>query len=470
VTASRGGALTSVPAHAAIVALAFLAGYAIDVGGGFIKEDALWILRSRIETPADLSKLITDTGGFFRPVVALSFAANYWMFGSNPLGYGWTNLVLAAGAALAVFSLARALTLSPAASALAGSLWILNFHGINMAVLWLSGRTALLLVVFAVLAAVAAARDRPVVACAFAFLAMASKEEGVLLPVVLIALVCLRPDRAPVRRGIAFTAGLIVVTAVYAALRTASNADTPINAPAFYRFTLSLDTLRTNIVEYADRALTLPAIVTIIALAVAGRRPALDRRHRRLIGLAALWFVLGFGLTVFLPVRSSLYVLFPSVGAVLAAAIVVERSCDGVSSRRMQALAALAFVLPLTFVPIYWARNDRWSELGDISRQVVAAFRELAVAAPPRWEVVMIDSAADRSNIAAALGWAVPDVVELTTGKRPRVWITPPPPELGTGWAVMAPSTADAILALSGKAIVRVPASSWKPALAGEFQ
>ena len=64
--------------------------------------------------------------------------------------------------------------------------------------MWISGRTALLLTLFAVLAAIAAARGRPAAAALLAFAAMLSKEEAVLLPVALLVILALAaPERLP---------------------------------------------------------------------------------------------------------------------------------------------------------------------------------------------------------------------------------------------------------------------------------
>ena len=93
--------------------------------------------------------------------------------------------------AAAIACLARVLQLPTGACLFAAGVWLMNFHGINMAVLWISGRTALLLTLFAVLAAIAAARGRPAAAAILAFAAMLSKEEAVLLPVVLIVILAL---------------------------------------------------------------------------------------------------------------------------------------------------------------------------------------------------------------------------------------------------------------------------------------
>jgi hypothetical protein len=461
--------VTRVSVHALVVAAVFLAGYAADVGRGFIKEDATWILRSRLDTPASLSRLLTDTGGFFRPVVALSFAANYRMFGRRPAGYGWTNLLLAGAIGLALFRLAVALGLPPGAALLAASAWLLNFHGINMAVIWLSGRTALLLILFATLAATEAARGRVLTTCFFAFLAALSKEEGVCLPVILLGVLWLAADGRLERRHAALAAGLAIVMVLYFVLRARSDAQTPSNAPAFYRFTLAPDVLAKNVAEYADRALTLPAAITLIGLAIGGVRPRLDRRDRNLMILGAVWIASGFALTIFLPVRSSLYALFPSVGAALVCAAALAAAWPRMPPARQSVLSVLALIVPLTFVPAYWARNDRWTDLADVSRNLTATFGDLSSAAPADWRVIVIDEPQNRSNIAAALGWTLQDAVELATGRRPHVWLTPPPPDASPADTVVTPATYDAIFELRGGRTVRVSPANWTPAAAGEM-
>jgi hypothetical protein len=65
--------------------------------------------------------------------------------GSAPRGHGFTNLALYVGCILAVWALARALNLSMESATMAGVLWGVNPHGINMALVWISGRTSLCL-------------------------------------------------------------------------------------------------------------------------------------------------------------------------------------------------------------------------------------------------------------------------------------------------------------------------------------
>jgi len=453
---------------AAVLTLVFLVSHGADVGKGFVKEDAAWVMQSRVGTVDDLSRVVTRTSGFFRPVVALSFALNYWMFGGNPLGYGWTNLLLAAATGFGIYVLARSLALPPGGALLAVGLWILNFHGINVAVLWLSGRTALLLVLFAVLAAVATARNRLLLACVLALLAMGSKEEGVLLPIALLSILVLHPG-GPVtrRRVLTFGAGLVTVWIVYAALRMQSDAMTPVNAPAFYTFAGSGWSPLRNLTEYADRSLTFPLAVTIVALATAGSLPRLTGTELKTIALGTIWLVCGFALTILLPARSSLYVVFPSAGSAIACAVLCTAAWRAMSPKRQAHVALAALLVPVLLVPIHWRRNVRWTELAMLSSEVVAAFTALTDTAPPRWDVIVIDDRSARANIASAL--AIPDAVELAIGRRPHVWLIPPPDDMEPHDWTTPPSNPDAVLALRAGRIVRVPVNEWRPAPAAEW-
>lgn len=449
--------------------LVVLAAYGSDVGRGFIKEDATWVMQSRVSGVQDLSRLLTQSGGFFRPVVGLSFALDHWLFGGEPLGYGWTNLLLAIAGGIAIAALARALSLPKGAALLAAALWILNFHGINIAVLWLSGRTALLLVLFAVLAAVATARNRLVAACLFAFLAMGSKEEGVVLPFVLLALLGLHPTTRPSRgRFGAFVIGFVAVWTAYAVLRMRSDAMTPFTAPPFYTFAAAGWSLSKNLGEYADRSLTFAVGVTVIVLGVAGRLPRLGGEHWRVVAIGGIWLVFGFALTILLPTRSSLYAVFPSVGSAVACAAIIRAAWGDMSPARRSRMAVAALVVPFLLVPVYWRRNVRWTELAAVSRDVVARFADLARIAPrERWEVIVIDDRTTRANIAASV--AIPDAVELSIGKRPHIWMVPPFADMEPKDWVMAPARADAVVALRAGRIVQVPLQEWTPAPATDW-
>jgi hypothetical protein len=427
--------LTATRARSALVfapiAAAVLLIYAPDLGHGFVKDDFAWIARSQASSFADLARLFSRADGFYRPLVGVSFAVNEWVCGLAPLCYGLVNLGLTLVVAAGVYALARTLDLGPGSAGVAASLWVLNWHGIAMAVLWISGRTALLLGVFAVAAALAVLRGWRAAASLACLLALLSKEEAVLLPPVLLASAALRADSGrltlDVRRALGFVLPLGLPLIVYFALRSQTGAYLPSNAPHFYRPTAIPAALGRNVLEYADRAATMAVAVTLAACAVARRWPRPTALERRAIVLGALWCVGGYGLTVFLPVRSSLYAVVPSIGVALAAAAACASPWRDAGTRARQVLVAGAGLVALALVPVHWSRNVRWVAAADVSAATLARVRERAA---PGATVLLRDDPGTRNNLASAFGTLVQDAVRLATdGRTQRAWVEPPPPD-----------------------------------------
>jgi hypothetical protein len=69
------------PVAALALAAVFLAIYVPDVGHGLIKDDFAWIQGSRVADPGALLALFTEHVGFYRPLVAMSFAADHALWG-----------------------------------------------------------------------------------------------------------------------------------------------------------------------------------------------------------------------------------------------------------------------------------------------------------------------------------------------------------------------------------------------------
>jgi len=155
--------------------LVFAGVYLAAAGHGFIKDDFAWILQSRVRDTGDLAGLFVTDNGFYRPMVALTFTVNDWMFGAAPRGYGVTNVLLALLCGASIYMLARAFALSRGAAIMAAALWLLNLQGIRMAALWTSGRTALVLTLAATMAATAVVRGRLGPAVAWTLVALFAK-------------------------------------------------------------------------------------------------------------------------------------------------------------------------------------------------------------------------------------------------------------------------------------------------------
>ncbi|MGH9348482.1 MAG: hypothetical protein ACRD26_14575 [Vicinamibacterales bacterium] len=399
---------------AAILILALCLAYAGDAGHGFIKDDFRWIRETRIDAVSDVPRLLGRTDGFYRPLVSLSFSVSSAAGGLTPRQYGLTNLALLVAAAALVWRLARTLGLAEGPALVAAGAWAFNFHGINMAVLWISGRTALIVTIGALLTAIASVSGRTWLAGACCLLAMLSKEEAVLLP-ILVAAWCAYDAEGPATRRLATAARrawpCFAAMAIYLALRLRTDAFWPADAPAYYRLSAAPSLLAGNLVQYADRALTWPLVVALVMYAASAGKARFDGHARRVVVFGALWIACMFALTVFVPVRSSLYAVLPSAGSALAAGAVASAASRAAPARAGMAMTALA-LLPLLLLPIYWLRNERWTRLADLSSTVLNQVRAAAEREPGR-RIVIVDNPAERFNLDAAFGSLWPDASAL---------------------------------------------------------
>jgi hypothetical protein len=391
-----------------LLSAALLLAYVPDLGHGFVKDDFGWIRGARIESANDAAALLTRHNGFYRPLVSATFALNYAVSGMAPLAYGVTNLALLLACAALLFMVARRLSLPAAPSALAAALWAFNFHGINMAVLWVSGRTALLLSCAGLAATLAVLNGRMMLGGVFCLFAMLSKEEAVVLPFLLACWVY------PARR-LSSLWPLLAALAIYLVLRLQSGAFWPATAPSYYRLTIQPSILFSNALEYLDRGATWPAAVALLVAVAARARPSLAPGERRILALGALWFVFGYAITVSVPVRSSLYAVFPSIGACLAVAGVVAALIRQQPRRALRTLA-VASVIPLLLVPVYRARNVRLVAPADLSATVLRDVERAATPFPAGVRLVLIDDPAARFTLDAAFGGLLPDALALTLG------------------------------------------------------
>jgi len=426
----------------AILSVAWLlfaaAVYLPDVGRGFVKDDFGWVDagRAALRSPADA--LVPSAPGFYRPAIAFTFAADFLLHDVRPRGYGFTNLALYLLCIGAISRLAREAGLSAPAATLAAVVWAVNPHGINMAVVWISGRTSLCVTLFSVLAAIAVVRRRYVWTAVCVGAALASKEEALALPLMLFAWhrLVARDDRdaGSPRDDARLVAALAVPPAIYVAIRMQTGAFLPWSAPSYYRFSFAPALVARNVLEYADRAATIGAIAIALAALAFRLAPAIDRSRLRLLAACAAWCGVGYALTVFLPIRSSLYAVFPSAGAAIGAAAVVESMITRAASRHGAAEGAaalrLAIVLGaslLAMVPVYRARNASYVEPARLSER---ALRAIDAGAPAGRAVIVLHDVDDpMSSFVGAFGTFARDAVRLHSGRDVNVWIEPPPGE-----------------------------------------
>lgn len=424
--------------------------YVPDIGRGFISDDFSWILHSAIRTPSDLWRPFVETPmGFYRPLVSWSFAANHAIAGLWPFGYALMNVLLVCGIAASIVWLCRALGFHWWEGLFAASVWVFNLHGVGMALTWISGRTSLLATLFAVLAAGASTRRRPVVAGAFTMAALLSKEEPVLLPAILASWLFIDRWRAGAATTTALAAAARgawpsgVALGAYLLMRANTAALTPSTAPSYYTLSTSPSVLAPNLLEYADRSLTFAAAVLLLGLLLAVRRTpsaAWFGEHERGVALKGLtWLVLAHALTVLVPVRSDLYACLPSVGTALMAVAAVRPLWQRVPASRQRWAAALALALPLMLAPVYWGRNAFARRDAELSTQVLTRAFEALRDRADLTRVEIYQHAGERPSIGAAFGGGLAPALELGTGRRIEAYVHLTDPS--EPWPVARPQT-----------------------------
>lgn len=244
------------------------------------------------------------------------------------------------------------------------------------------------------------------------------------------------------KRLVILAAGSSAVLMLYLFLRAGAGAMTPSTAPSFYQFTAAPGVVVRNAGEYFDRACTFALGVAVAARLLAGRSVARPPIGRRIWALAAVWYACGYALTTFLPVRSSLYACLPSIAAALLSAAYCSSlwSAGSIAGRR-RCLAAIAIV-PLVCLPVYQARNRRWTDLSRFSSSVLHDLAPQLNSLPPAsWLVLRDDERLERVNLQSAFGTLIPEALALTAGRPIRVWVEPPLP--GAEGAGMIPPCGD---------------------------
>ena len=394
----------------AIVLVAFVAAvYCPDLGRGFVKDDFTWIRTAQAAIAQPSTVILQRDAGFYRPIVTLTFVTDYALHEWDSRGYGWTNLALYILCVAAIVGLGLSIGLSRWAAALSAFLWAINPHGINMALLWLSGRAALLITLFSVVAGIAFVRRRYAMATVPIALALLSKEEAVALPAILLAWMWLRSRECGVPR-IAIAAACVPL-GVYLWMRSLTPAFTLATAPIFYQFTTDPWVLLRNVGEYLDRSGSLVAMAVTIAIVVYRVLPSFDGTDRQALRMMTVWWVGMFAVTMWLPVRSSLYAVCPSVGTAIIGAVILERLRVNAIAGRFVLEPVLAMLL-LAAIPIYQARDRRRVEAARISARTIGTIHSDLAMLAHAGSVVFHDDP-DASSFREAFGDLVSEALRV---------------------------------------------------------
>jgi hypothetical protein len=415
---------SQIPAAIAVAVLfAFI--YAPALGHGFVKDDFRWIAAADVHSAGDVARLFASNVGFYRPLVTTTFAIDRRIWNLDPRGYAVTNLILLLADAGLLFLLARRLLLPGAAALFAVAVWLFNFHGINMALIWISGRTALLLCLFSLAAALAWLRGNRAAAALLALAAMLCKEEAIMLPPLLLLIDVVRGDGHTVnaRRALFQSWPLWAAAAIYLILRSHSGAFGVADAPSYYRLTFDPRVVLKNAAQYLDRGATWALVAAAVMYLLVPRDAMLNDGERRGVRFGVAWFALLFAVTIFVPVRSSLYAVAPSIGSALVAAVFAARARTAVPHRFAIASTVLIAAI-LLLIPVYRTRNRGLVEPADLSAQSLAMMRRAAEDRPPVREIVLLDDRHASVKLDDAFGALAPDAVHLFVSPETDVSVT----------------------------------------------
>ncbi len=254
----------------AILALA-AAVYAPFVGGGLLTDDFVHL--EHLESVRNVEHLVLapDTFDFYRPVTQASLKIETILHPGSWAAFRITNLALHLAVLASAFALSGAALSSRRAAALATLAFALTPKAHPIAVLWLSARGEILMMLWSFFAAIAwirwtrGAGRRWLAGTIVAYgLAILSKEAALLLPFALLFSPGAVRDRGA---RILACAGLLLVGGAAFAWRMQVGAVMPTRAEGFYNFSSTVARWSRNATNYFGRLLPAPvALVLVVAL------------------------------------------------------------------------------------------------------------------------------------------------------------------------------------------------------------
>ena len=182
-------------------------------------------------------------------------------------------------------------------------------------------------------------------------------------------------------------------------------------------------------------------------------RPAIGdvaRRHRRLFWFAIVWWICGFAITMFIPVRSSLYACGPSIGVSIVAAALLHDAWTRLEPLRQRRAIQAGLAIPFLLWPVYHLRNKDLVDATDVSARTMAALRRVAHERGANTTVVLRDDRSRRASIDTALGTGLQEAVDLLVAPTVKVWLDPPPADAELDGTAAPPPHPDVTLRLTG--------------------
>jgi hypothetical protein len=211
--------------------------------------------------------------------------------------------------------------------------------------------------------------------------------------------------------------------------------------------------LAANAPAYLDRSATCAAAVTLLWLAACRPSPSSFRPAPwRILRFAVCWWCGTLALTVFLPVRSSLYACLPSVAAALSAAAVASAGWRSLSEATRRRAVLIGVLLPFVLWPVYRARGAALTREAELSTRTLEALQQVAAERGSGTVVVIRDSRTQKPTLEDSFGTLLQPAADLFVSPHISVWMEPPPASAGLA-GLRAPAHADVELTLYNGAL-----------------
>jgi hypothetical protein len=210
-----------------------------------------------------------------------------------------------------------------------------------------------------------------------------------------------------------------------------------------------------NAPSYLDRSATFALVITLVFwLVFRPRWSPPSRTSLSQIAFGVCWFIGGLAITVFLPVRSSLYACLPSVGVALVAASVMAPHWRTLTERKQTRAVVLGVASTILLLPLYYARNLPSVRNAELSTRTLTALQKIADENGAGTTVVIRDDRAHKPSLDTSFGTLLQDTVDLVVSPHIVVWMDPPPTDAALA-GIRPSERADVTLVLKDGAISR---------------
>ena len=393
------------------------------------------IISSRIQTWNDLLGTFTQElmagryeGHFYRPLLNLTFAADYALWGLRPMGYQLTNVLAFAGCAAALYFAARRLTGPGSVVAPLAVLIFFLLHPSHYEILPVPARRPESLCgLFMLLALATQLSPRALGArwparwpALWTLLAIASKETGFVTPLLIFVAVALYSSRTPWSRSCwysliaavphAVAAGLLLAARLAVLGGVGGHSSTQVSEafgrfPAFAMSLVQWLFLPQPVMFGSALAKVLPAslgigVLAVLALAIWPGRATSDRgaavaRVRPALLVALLWLLLVGLAYAAAGILQPWYLLLLVAGLAMLVGVVAEWLVAGLRERRLPRRLASGWTLLWLVGLVIWqarysplvCKYDEWTR-GTVASQTFLEQLKRDIAAAPDGAIV----------------------------------------------------------------------------------